>query len=309
MKQLGQSNIQVSELIVGGNVFGWTLDEKSSFEILDIWLENGINTIDTADTYSHWGEGNIGGESETILGKWMKERNNRSEVIIATKFGGSYHENPSRNISASYARKAIQRSLDRLQTDYIDLYQVHHDDENTPVEETINVLNEFIDKGWVKAIGVSNMKPERIIASLEYAEKNNLKGYSSLQPEYNLVAREKFEKSFLPIAEKYSLGVIPYFALASGFLSGKYKNSDDIKQTSNARKKFLAEYDSSENWEILKRLNQLSEKKNIPISTLSIAWLMQQKQITAPIVSATSMTQINELLLAKQIDFPINVID
>lgn len=296
MKQLGNSDLWVSDLIVGGNVFGWTVDEEKSFELLDAWLAHEINTIDTSDNYSHWGSGLKGGESETVLGNWMKTRKCRHKVIIATKFGGTYAENPARNISAAYARRAIERSLKRLQTDYIDLYQVHHDDEQTAVEETIEVLNEFVIAGKVRAIGVSNMPPGKIAASIEYSRLHQLAAYISVQPEYNLVFRDKYEQQYAPLAEKYQLGVIPYFSLASGFLSGKYKRGEEAVLEKTARKDFVKKYVNGASWEILDRLEMLSRKMNQPMASVAIRWVMQQKGITAPIVSATSMEQLCELV-------------
>ncbi|WP_126970904.1 aldo/keto reductase [Gynurincola endophyticus] len=296
MKQLGNSSLSVSDLIVGGNVFGWTIGEEKSFELLDAWLAHDINTIDTSDNYSHWGTGLKGGESETVLGHWIKKRKCRSRVVIATKFGGTYSENTSRNISAAYARQAIDRSLKRLQTDYIDLYQVHHDDEQTSVEETIEVLNEFVLAGKVRAIGVSNMNAGKIAASIEYSRLHQLAAYVSIQPEYNLVFRDKYEQQYAALAEKYGLGVMPYFSLASGFLSGKYRRGEEALLQTTARKDFVRKYINDDSWKVLECLEMLSKKKNQSMASIAIRWVMQQTGVTAPIVSATSIEQLHDLV-------------
>lgn len=299
MKQLGKTDIYVSDIIVGGNVFGWTLNENESFSILDEWFENGVHTIDTADNYAHWAAGNEGGESETILGKWMQAKKNRSAVIIATKFGGSYSLNPGKNISAKYAQLALDRSLKRLQTDYIDIYQVHHDDGVTPIEETLSILNEFVKTGKVRAIGVSNMSASKIEASLEISIANGWESYVSVQPEYNYVFREKFESEYLPLVMKYGLGVLPYFSLASGLLTGKYSSVDDLNSKNPSRIDFIKKYSSPENWKLVQELAAESEKAGIPMSAMAIRWLQQQKGVTAPIVSATKKQQIQEILQSR----------
>jgi aryl-alcohol dehydrogenase-like predicted oxidoreductase len=296
MKQLGNSDLLVSDLIVGGNVFGWTIGEEKSFELLDAWLAHDINTIDTSDNYSHWGTGLKGGESETVLGHWIKKRKCRSRVVIATKFGGTYSENTLRNISAAYARQAIDRSLKRLQTDYIDLYQVHHDDEQTSVEETIEVLNELVLAGKVRAIGVSNMNAGKIAASIEYSRLHQLAAYVSIQPEYNLVFRDKYEQQYAALAEKYGLGVMPYFSLASGFLSGKYRRGEEALLQTTARKDFVRKYINDDSWKVLECLEMLSKKKNQSMASIAIRWVMQQTGVTAPIVSATSIEQLHDLV-------------
>ena len=221
-KKLGRTNLEISPIVFGGNVFGWTLDEKESFKILNQLFEKGFTTIDTADSYSHWAPGNKGGESETIIGNWLKERGNREDLIIATKVGSNPGKE-ERDVSRDYIIKAAEDSLRRLQTDHIDLYFTHWDNENTPVEETLRAYEQLMEQGKVRHIGASNLSPQRISTSLEKAGDSGLPKYEVLQPEYSLVEKAKFEEEYKPIAEKNELGVITYFSLASGFLTGKYR--------------------------------------------------------------------------------------
>lgn len=222
-RKLGESDLLISPLTFGGNVFGWTLDERKSFEVLDAFSGAGFNFIDTADSYSRWVPGNHGGESETIIGNWLKKSGNRKEMIIATKLGSDMGDG-KKGLSAKYIKQAVEASLKRLQTDYIDLYQSHYDDPETPVSETMTAFNELIKEGKVRYIGASNLSATRIKESNDFARENNLQPYISLQPLYNLYSRKEFEDEYLKLATDEPLGVIPYYSLASGFLTGKYRS-------------------------------------------------------------------------------------
>lgn len=297
-RKLGRSELLVSPLTFGGNVFGWTLDEEESFRILDAFLEAGFNFIDTADTYSSWVPGNKGGESETIIGNWLKKTGRRKEVIIATKLGGELSKQ-KKGLSSKYIKEAVEASLSRLQTDYIDLYQSHYDDKKTPVSETMTAFNDLIKEGKVRYIGASNLSAERIKQSNQFARENNLAPYISLQPLYNLYDRERFEKEYLPIIEEESLGVINYYALASGFLSGKYRGGKDldISKRGPGVKKYL----NKRGTRILKALDAVAEEHKVAVAQIAIAWLLHKPGITSPIVSATNKKQLKELVNATTI--------
>jgi aryl-alcohol dehydrogenase-like predicted oxidoreductase len=295
-RKLGKSELLVSTLMFGGNVFGWTIDEKESFKILDSFVDAGFNFIDTADTYSRWVPGNKGGESETIIGNWMKKNGKRKEVLIATKLGGDVGKG-KKDLSAQYIKEASEASLKRLQTDHIDLYQTHYDDLDTPVEETMTALNELIKEGKVRYIGASNLSAERIKASNEFARKNNLQPYISLQPLYNLYDRQKLEHEYLKLVTEEDLAVLPYYALASGFLSGKYRNENDLQKSARGEgigKKYLNE----RGYTILSAMDKVAAEQKVPLSEIAIAWLLQKPFITSAIVSATNEKQLQELINA-----------
>jgi aryl-alcohol dehydrogenase-like predicted oxidoreductase len=294
-RKLGVSDLAVSPLTLGGNVFGWTLAEQASVKILDALLDAGFNFIDTADIYSAWVPGNQGGESETILGNWLKKTGKRKDVIIATKLGTDMG-NGKKGLSPKYIKKAVEASLFRLGTDYIDLYQSHIDDEETPVEETMSAYNELISEGKVRFIGASNLSAERIKASNDFARKNSLQPYVSLQPLYNLYDRQKFETEYTNLIKDESLGVIPYYSLASGFLSGKYRSDADLNKSKRGQgvKKYL----NKRGFEILAAMDKVAVELQVSLSQIAIAWLLQKPLITAPIASATSVLQLEELLHA-----------
>ncbi|WP_324721243.1 aldo/keto reductase [Salinimicrobium sp. HB62] len=282
-KILGTTGLTISPIVFGGNVFGWTLDEKDSFEMLDKVFERGFTTLDTADSYSHWAPGNSGGESETIIGNWLKKRGNRKEITIATKVGSNPGKE-GRDVSKKYIIKAAEDSLRRLQTDHIDLYFTHWDNENTPVEETLEAYRQLMEQGKVLHIGASNLTPERIKASLKAAENCDLPAYEVLQPEYSLVEKEKFETQYRPIAKENSMGVLTYFSLASGFLTGKYREPKDIK---GAREEMIRKYFNEEGLRVLQILDDISEKHEVSNAAVALRWLMQRPEVSAPIASAT----------------------
>lgn len=290
--KIGSTDLEVSRINFGGNVLGWTINEKESFEILDSFVEAGFNFIDTADTYSWWIHG-IGGQSETILGKWMKARNNRESLVIATKVGSQTKEHP-KDISRKHILKSVDESLNRLQTDFIDLYYTHFDDEKTLVEETLSAYDEIIKTGKVRYIGVSNISPERLIESFEISEKKSLPKYVALQPLYNLMERSNYETNYKPLAETYGLAVMPYSSLASGFLSGKYRSEVDLEKS--VRGQGLKHYLDKDGFAILKVLDTIANKHNTQPTSVALAWQLAQPFITASIVSATSKSQLQTLI-------------
>lgn len=290
-KKLGTTDLEVSPINFGGNIFGWTLDEQQSFSILDTLIENNINFIDTADTYAWWVNGK-GGQSETIIGNWLKTRGNRKDVVIATKVGSETKEHGF-DISKKHILRAVEESLQRLQTDYIDLYYTHFDDDKTPVEETLSAYDEIIKAGKVRYIAASNLSPERLEASFEAAEKNNLPKYVALQPHYNLMERETFETRYAPVAERYQLGVMPYWSLAAGFLTGKYRSETDLSKS--VRGGAASKYLNEKGFAVLEALDKVAARHNTQPATVSLAWLLANPLITAPIASATSQEQLKTL--------------
>lgn len=309
-KELGRSGIQVPKLTFGGNVFGWTADEATSFSLLDALVANQLNFIDTADVYSSWAPGNKGGESETVIGNWLKKSGKREQVIIATKVGKPMGEG-KQGLSPRYIRQAVEASLRRLQTDYIDLYQSHDDDGDTPLEETLAAFDALIKEGKVRAIGASNYQADRLQAALEVSEQNGLARYETLQPEYNLYAREGYEQALETVAQRHGLGVINFFSLASGFLSGKYRSEKDMGKSQRGDT-IVARYLNPRGFRILAALDRLAEKYQTTPAQLSLAWLIARPSITAPIVSATSLKQLDELISATHLQLDaedINTLD
>jgi aryl-alcohol dehydrogenase-like predicted oxidoreductase len=296
-RQLGKSDLMVAPLAFGGNVFGWTADEKTSFKLLDEFTANGFNLIDTADVYSRWASG-VGGESETIIGKWLKKQNNRHKVIIATKVGMDMGEG-NRGISKKNILRAVEDSLRRLQVDHIDLYQSHKDDNVTPVEDTLDAYRQLIKEGKVRFIGASNFSPERLQKSLDAAAKYNLPRYETLQPHYNLCERKLFEGALEEICLKNQVGVISYYSLASGFLTGKYRSEKDLQQS--VRGRGAGKYLNESGLRILKALDSVAAEHNVKPASIALAWLMERKSVTAPIASATSVTQLQDLMKAAHV--------
>ncbi len=297
-RKLGRTELNVSPLCFGGNVFGWTVDEATSFSLLDRFVDAGFNFIDTADAYSAWAPGNVGGESETIIGNWLKSRGLRDKVVIATKVGSEMGPD-EKGLSPAYIRKAIDASLKRLQTDYIDLYQSHWDDPETPFEDVLSTYKELIDAGKVRAIGASNLTPERLTEALDVARTNNLPRYESLQPLYNLYDRADFENGLEKICHENELGVISYYSLAAGFLTGKYRSADDLGQS--ARGKSVEKYLTDRGSRIIAALDGVARNLDVTPAQVAIAWLIAQPSVTAPIASATRSAQLGELIIAAEL--------
>ena len=295
MRRLGKTGLSISPIVFGGNVFGWTADEKRSFDILDGFFDAGFNTIDTADSYSRWVPGNKGGDSEEIIGKWLKKGNvSRDKAIIVTKVGSDMGQ--GKTLREQYILKAVEDSLRRLQTDYIDLYLSHWPDENTPYEETLGAFAKLKQQGKIRAIGCSNLDASQLQASLDAAEKVGVPRYDALQPEYNLYERSSFEGPLADLCVKEDIGVITYFSLAAGFLSGKYRSKVDTE--GKAREGRVAQYLDDKGMRILAALDQISAETGAKPAEISLAWLLNKKGVTAPIASATSLSQLESLVKA-----------
>src|SRR5262249_10667130 len=297
-RRLGQSGLELAPLMLGGNVFGWVIDERTSFGILDVFIDAGFNAVDTSDSYARWMPGSPGGESETIIGNWLKKSGKRNKVLIATKVGEDMGE--GRSLKRDYILRECEASLRRLQTGHIDLYQTHFDDEVTPPEETMQAYAQLIAAGKVRAIGASNMSPARLKPSLAVSKKLGVPRYESLQPLYNLSDRKEFETEFLPICREENLGVINYYSLAAGFLSGKYRSAEEgAKHPGRGGR--LKRYLDARGLRILDAVDQVAARHNAVPAQIALAWLIAKPYITAPIVSATSIKQLVELLKAPQI--------
>lgn len=298
-RRLGNSGLEIAPLAFGGNVFGWTADEATSFQLLDAFLDAGFDFVDTADVYSKWAPGNHGGESETIIGKWLKRSGKRAQVMIATKVG---MEMPGvgKGLSKKYIKQEAEASLKRLQTDYIDLYQSHTDDQSTPFEETFQAFQELVQEGKVRAIGASNYAAERLDEALKVSRHDGYPQYESLQPEYNLYDRAGFETKLLPLCRQAELGVIPYFSLAAGFLTGKYRSEKDLANKSRAP--MVKKYLNERGFRILEALDAISKEYNATPTQVSLAWLLAQPTITAPIASATTVEQLKDLIAATRLN-------
>ena len=298
-RKLGKTGFEIAPLALGGNVFGWTADEPTSFKLLDSFIDKGFNLVDTADIYSHWVPGHKGGESESIIGKWLKHSGKRSKVVLATKVGMAMGED-KKGLSASYIRQAVEDSLRRLQTDYIDLYQSHKDDPNTPLEETLQAFGDLIDQGKVRAIGASNYSGQRLAEALEISQQKGLARYETLQPEYNLYARFAYDSDLEQLCQKQGLGVISYFSLASGFLSGKYRSEADL--STSPRGQMVKKYLNARGLRILDALDQVAKQYQATPTQIALAWLIARPSITAPIASATNLRQLDELTQAPNIE-------
>lgn len=297
LRALGRSGLKTAPLVFGGNVFGWTADEATSFSLLDAWLDAGFNMVDTADVYSSWVSGHVGGESETVIGKWLKATGKRDRVILATKLGKPVGAR-LKGLSRAYMKQAVEASLRRLQTDYIDLYQAHEDDASTPLEETLGAFADLIKEGKVRAIGASNYTAERFEAALNVSEKLGLPRYESLQPEYNLYDRQGFEARMQTLCVQKQVGVINYYGLAAGFLSGKYRSEKDLQGRARGVRIIEKGYMGPRGMRILAALDSVAQKLNTTPAAVTLAWELAQPGITAPIVSATSLTQLHELVQA-----------
>ena len=297
-RPLGRSGLTTAPLALGGNVFGWTADEAASFAILDRFVDLGFNLVDTANTYSTWVPGHVGGESETIIGKWLKRSGKRDRVLIATKVG--MKKDGEEGLKRAQVEKHVEASLKRLQVEAIDLYQTHKDDPATPVEETLEALGRLVKAGKVRAIGASQYRPDRLRESMTASERLGLPRYDTWQPEYNLYDRAGFERDLQPVAKEFGLAVIPFFGLAKGFLSGKYRKAADIEGRPRAAglKKY---FEGDRGLKILAALDKVGARTGATPAQVSIAWLMAQPTIAAPIVSVTSVAQLDEIARAAQV--------
>ena len=295
LRPLGRSGLSIAPLMLGGNVFGWNVDQAASSAILNAFVDAGFNAIDTADSYSRWAPGHVGGESEIVIGRWLKDSGKRDKVVIATKVGSDMGEGTC--VRKEYILRAAEGSLRRLGVETIDLYQTHFDDEETPVDETLEAYAKLIGDGKVRAIGASNMTPARLKASLAASKSGGLPRYESLQPLYNLSDRKEFETEYAPIVRAEGLGVINYYALAAGFLTGKYRSPDEaLKHPGRGGR--LKRYADARGFAILKALDAVAARHQATLAQVALAWLMGQPLITAPIASATSLEQLNDIMKA-----------
>ena len=300
LQALGRSGLQVAPLAFGGNVFGWTADEATSCSLLDAFVDAGFNLIDTADVYSRWVPGHSGGESETVIGKWLKRSGKRDRVVLATKLGkdmGAGPNGPRRGLTRRYMREAVEASLRRLQTEHIDLYQSHDDDTETPLEETLAAFAELIAAGKVRAIGASNFSAPRLAQALATSRRLGLPRYETLQPLFNLCDRAAFEAELQPLCVAEGIGVINFYGLARGFLTGKYRSPADLAKSPRGAG-VQAAYFNARGWRILAALDQQAQALNATPAQLALAWQMRQPAVVAPIASATSLAQFAELAAA-----------
>src|SRR4051794_41015479 len=300
MRTLGGSGIAVGPLAFGGNVFGWTADEATAFRLLDAFVDAGFTLVDTADVYSRWAPGHQGGESETIIGNWLsRSSGKRDKVVLATKVGLEMGPD-EKGLSRGYVLRAVERSLQRLRTDRIDLYQAHTDDEATPLEETLGTFADLIRQGKVRAIGASNYSAERLARALRVSRENGLPRYECLQPLYNLYDRAPFEEALGPLCVREGLGVIPYFSLGAGFLTGKYRSEADLAK--NPRGAKVKDYLNPRGYRILAALDEVAGRYRSTPARVALAWLMARPTVTAPIASATSLEQFNDLVEATRLE-------
>jgi aryl-alcohol dehydrogenase-like predicted oxidoreductase len=296
MRPLGRTGLKVAALCLGGNTFGWTTDQKASEAVLDAYMEAGGNFIDTADIYARWVPGNRGGESETALGTWMAARKNRQAVIVATKLGGPMGPGPNdKGLSRLHMVQAVEASLRRLQTDYIDLYQAHWDDRETPLEETLRAFDDLVRQGKVRYIGASNHAAWRLTRALWESDRRGYVRYECLQPKYNLVIRDEYERELEPLCLEQNVGVIPYSSLASGFLSGKYRKGADKPATARAAG-VEKTYMNDRGFRVLAAVEKVAAGAGATPAQVALSWLVHRPGITAPIASATSPAQLEELL-------------
>ena len=292
LRRLGKSDLKVAPLVLGGNVFGWTADEATSFKLLDAFVAGGFNMVDTADVYSRWAPAG-GGASETVIGKWLAQGGKRDKIVLATKLGSEMGEG-MKGLSAKYMVQAVEASLKRLQTDYIDLYQSHRDDPDTPQEETAEAFDRLVKAGKVRAIGSSNFTPERLKSAIEISQAKGLARYNSEQPLYNLYARQGFESGLQQVCIENEVGVIPYYGLASGFLTGKYRTEADLSKS--PRGQGVKRMMDARGMRILDALDEVSAARTASRAQVALAWVMAQPGLTGPIASATSLDQLDELM-------------
>lgn len=298
-RPLGRSGLAIAPLVFGGNVFGWTADEATSFALLDAFVAGGFNAVDTANAYSVWVPGHAGGESEAIIGRWLKSRGRRDRVVIATKVGAPMGDG-GKGLKKDYILRAAEASLRRLQTDYVDLYQSHYDDPDTPVEETLEAYATLIRQGKVRAIGCSNFEPARVARSLAASERLGLPRYESWQPLYNLYSRAEFEGEREALCRQHGIGVIPYYGLAAGFLTGKYRSEADLAKSERGPRR-VKDYLNDRGFRVLAGIDAVATRTGATPAQIALAWLMAKPAVTAPIASATSVAQLEELMAAARI--------
>jgi aryl-alcohol dehydrogenase-like predicted oxidoreductase len=305
-RRLGNTGLTVAPLVFGGNVFGWTADEATSFALLDAFVGHGFNAIDTADVYSRWVPGNAGGESETIIGNWLKTRGNRDGVVVITKVGSEMGPG-KKGLSKAYIMGAVEASLHRLQTDYIDLYLSHRPDPDTPIEETLEAHQQLIEQGKIRSAGGSNYDAAGLTAALKASTMPGRARYDVLQPEYNLYDRAGYEGELESLVVNEEIGVVSYFSLASGFLTGKYRSEADLDKSPRGGgiKKYLDE----RGFRILEALDEVAAQHDATPAQVALAWLIARPSVTAPIASATSVAQLNELVKATQIKLDRHAIE
>lgn len=301
-RELGDSGIAIAPLVLGGNVFGWTADRDRSFELLDHFVASGFNAVDTADSYSAWVPGMAGGESETIIGEWLARRRRRDDIVLMTKVG---MWEKRKGLSAVNIKAALEGSLERLKTDYVDVYFAHIDDEDVPLQETLGAFSRLIEEGKVRTIGASNHTANRLRKALAASKAQGLPRYEVVQPAYNLYDRRDFEEALVPVIQSEGLGAVGYFSLAAGFLTGKYRSKADLEGSS--RKGSLESYFDERGERIVAALREASQELNAPPAQLALAWLLSRPGLTAPIASATSRAQLDEILVAVDLDLPHDV--
>jgi len=295
-RRLGRTGLKVSELCLGTMQFGWTADEESAFAVMDAFYEVGGNFIDTADIYSRWAEDNPGGVSEQIIGRWVKERGNRHQVVIATKVRGRMWEGPNgEGLSRAHIMKAVEDSLRRLDTDYIDLYQTHAFDADTPIDETLRALDDLVHQGKVRYIGCSNYPAWRLMEALWCADANGTVRYDSLQPHYNLVHRAEFERELMPLCQDQQIGVIPYSPLAGGFLTGKYRKGQPIPASARAGG-IQERYYNDRNFAVIEKLDEMGKERGKTVLQMALGWLLSNPVITSPIIGANTVEQLENSL-------------
>lgn len=302
-RKLGRSGPEIAPLVFGGNVFGWTADEATSSGLLDRFVERGFNAIDTADLYSSWAPGLSGGESETVIGHWLAKRGRREDVVLMTKVG---MWEPRKGLSAGNIAAAVDDSLSRLRTDYIDVYFAHLDDAEVPLEETLGAFGRLVDAGKVRTLGASNHSAQRLREALAVSKAQGLPRYEVIQPAYNLYDRS-FESELAGVAQEHGLGVVSYFSLASGFLTGKYRSVDDLKGA--AREGFLQGYFDERGLKLLDALRKAADEAMATPAQVALAWLMSRPALTAPIASATSVAQLDDIMAAADLVLPASTLE
>jgi aryl-alcohol dehydrogenase-like predicted oxidoreductase len=295
-RTLGRTGLQVSELCLGTMQWGWTADEGASCAVMDAFVAAGGNFIDTADVYSRWAEGNPGGVSEEIIGRWMKARGNRRQIVLATKVRGRMWDGPNgEGLSRGHIMAAVEDSLRRLQTDHIDLYQTHWFDANTPIDETLAALDDLVRQGKVRYVGCSNYPAWRLAKALWRSDKLGLARYDSIQPHYNIAYRAEFERELMPLCQEEGIGVIPYSPLAGGFLTGKYRRGEPVPDSARASG-IQRRYLNDKGFTILEALEKLGQSRGKSIAQMALAWQLSQPVISSPIIGANSVEQLNDSL-------------